>query len=156
MAPQWAAGHALQPPAILGWALTTALCSTRKLILGINLMWKSLPLILNLVGPARAKRLVVGAERLYADQLLEWGILDELVEAEELSHAARKMADFYASKPPIAAQMIKQSTNQLANALNHAIMHMDTDQNLLSAATEDRQAAIGAYFSKEPGDYRGN
>ena len=124
--------------------------------LGINLMWKSLPLILNLVGPARAKRLVVGAERLHADQLLEWGILDELVEAEELNHAARKMADFYASKPPIAAQMIKQSTNQLANALNHAIMHMDTDQNLLSAATQDRQTAIDAYFSKEPGDYRGN
>ena len=124
--------------------------------LGINLMWKSLPLILNLVGPARAKRLVIGAERLYANQLLEWGILDELVDAEELDHAAKKMADFYASKPPIAAQMIKQSANQLANALNHAIMHMDTDQNLLSAATEDRQTAIDAYFSKESRDYKGN
>ncbi len=90
MARQWAAGHALQPRAILGWALMTALCSTRKLILGINLMWKSLPLILNLVGPARAKRLVVGAERLYADQLLEWGILDELVEAEELSRCGEE------------------------------------------------------------------
>ncbi len=124
--------------------------------LGINLMWKSLPLILNLVGPARAKRLVVGAERVYADQLLEWGILDELAETDALGSAAQKMADFYASKPPVAAQMIKQSTNQLANALNHAIMHMDTDQNLLSAATEDRQAAIDAYFNKTSGDYLGN
>jgi enoyl-CoA hydratase/carnithine racemase len=124
--------------------------------LGINLMWKSLPLILNLVGPARAKRLVVGGERLTAAQLLQWGILDELVEPQELTSAAKKMADFYASKPPIAAQMIKQSTNQLANALNHAIMHMDSDQNLLSAGTQDRAAAIEAHFSKEPGDYRGN
>jgi len=124
--------------------------------LGINLMWKSLPLLLNLVGPARAKRLVVGAERLYAEQLLDWGILDELVETNELVRAAKKMADFYADKPPVPAQMIKQSTNQLANALNHAIMHMDTDQNLLSAATEDRQTAIAAYFSKQPGDYQGN
>jgi enoyl-CoA hydratase/carnithine racemase len=124
--------------------------------LGINLMWKSLPLILNLVGPARAKRLVVGAERLYAEELLDWGILDELVAATELKGAAKKMADFYASKPPVAAQMIKQSTNQLANALNHAIMHMDTDQNLLSARTEDRQTAIDAYFNKQPGDYQGN
>ena len=124
--------------------------------LGINLMWKSLPLILNLVGPARAKRLVVGAERLHADQLLDWGVLDQMVEAKELKTAAKKMADFYANKPPISAQMIKQSTNQLANALNHAIMHMDTDQNLLSAKTEDRQAAISAHFSKQPGDYQGN
>ena len=124
--------------------------------LGINLMWKSLPLLLNLVGPARAKRLVVGAERVYSKQLLDWGILDELVETNELKRAAKKMADFYAGKPPVPAQMIKQSTNQLANALNHAIMHMDTDQNLLSAATEDRQTAIAAYFSKQPGDYQGN
>ena len=124
--------------------------------LGINLMWKSLPLILNLVGPARAKRLVVGAERLHADQLLDWGVLDQMVEAKELKTAAKKMADFYANKPPISAQMIKQSTDQLANALNHAIMHMDTDQNLLSAKTEDRQAAISAHFSKQPGDYQGN
>jgi enoyl-CoA hydratase/carnithine racemase len=82
--------------------------------------------------------------------------LDELVAATELKGAAKKMADFYASKPPVAAQMIKQSTNQLANALNHAIMHMDTDQNLLSARTEDRQTAIDAYFNKQPGDYQGN
>ena len=157
---------AWQGAAMGGGACLTTACDFRvgarncfmqypEIDLGINLMWKSLPLILNLVGPARAKRLVIGAERLYADQLLDWGILDELVDAEKLEHAAKKMADFYGGKPPIAAQMIKQSTNQLANALNHAIMHMDTDQNLLSAATEDRQTAIDAYFSKKPGDYKG-
>jgi enoyl-CoA hydratase/carnithine racemase len=124
--------------------------------LGINLMWKSLPLILNLIGPARAKRLVVGAERLTAEQLLDWGILDELVAPQGLDAAVRKMAAFYASKPPIAAQMIKQSTNQLVNALNHAIMHMDSDQNILSARSKDRQIAIEARLRKEPGEYNGD
>ena len=117
--------------------------------IGLNLMWKSLPLILNLVGPARTKRLVAGGERIHAETLLAWGVLDELVPLAGLHDAANKMASLYAAKPPIAAQMIKRSTNQLANALNHAIMHMDTDQNLFTAGTEDRKTAVAAYLDKE-------
>jgi enoyl-CoA hydratase/carnithine racemase len=124
--------------------------------IGVNLMWKSLPLILNLVGPARAKRLVIGGERVHAQTLLQWGVLDELVPAAELLARARQMADHYAAKPPVAAQMIKASTNQLANALNHAIMHMDTDQNMFSAATADRAEAIKAYLNKEEANFSGN
>lgn len=124
--------------------------------IGLNLMWKSLPLIVALVGPARAKRLVVGGERIQAEVLNQWGILDQLVPREDLLAAARSMAEHYAAKPPIAAQMIKASTNQIANALNHAIMHMDADQNMFSATTEDRAAAIEAYLSKQSPTFTGN
>ena len=34
-----------------------------EILIGVNLMWKSLPLITHLAGPANAKRLVVGGER---------------------------------------------------------------------------------------------
>ena len=124
--------------------------------IGLNLMWKSLPLLVNLVGPARTKRLVVGGERIHADTLEHWGILDELVEPAALEQAATNMAQRYASKPPIAAQMIKQSTNQIANALNHAIMHMDVDQNLLTASTQDRDRAIEAYLQKSAAEFTGD
>ena len=60
------------------------------------------------------------------------------------------------NKPPIAAQMIKQSTNQIANALNHALMHMDADQNLLASQTEDRQVAVASYLEKKPPTFTGN
>jgi len=124
--------------------------------IGINLMWKSLPLILSLVGPARTKRLVAGGERVFADTLLAWGILDELVALPELTGAAQQMAEHYAAKPPIAVQMIKRSTNQLANALDRAIMHMDVDQNLLAASTADREVAVAAYLSKNKADFSGD
>ncbi|GIS96760.1 MAG: hypothetical protein CM1200mP24_00440 [Gammaproteobacteria bacterium] len=42
-----------------------------EILIGVNLMWKSLPLITHLAGPANAKRLVVGGERVYSSQLLE-------------------------------------------------------------------------------------
>ncbi len=124
--------------------------------IGVNLMWKSLPLIVNLVGPARAKRLVAGGERIDASTLEAWSILDEQVSLDELMPATQRMARHYAGKPPIAAQMIKQSTNQIANALNHAIMHMDSDQNLFSASTSDRDAAVTAYLNGETPEFTGN
>lgn len=124
--------------------------------IGINLMWKSLPLLVNLVGPARAKRLVIGGERMHAEQLHEWGILDKLVSRDTLLQSAADMAAHYVNKPPIAAQMIKQSTNQIANALNHALMHMDADQNLLASQTEDRQVAVASYLEKKPPTFTGN
>ncbi len=124
--------------------------------IGVNLMWKSLPLLVNLVGPARSKRLVVGGERVHASQLESWGVLDEVVPLDELLVRAYDMAQHYAAKPPVAAQMIKASTNQIANALNHAIMHMDTDQNMFSASTADRAAAIEAYLNKTTPTFSGN
>ena len=124
--------------------------------IGLNLMWKSLPLIVSLVGPARAKRLVVGGDRIRAETLLDWGVLDQLVARADLDEAALTMAQHYAAKPPIAAQMIKQSTNQIANALNHAIMHMDVDQNMFASGTRDRDVAVAAYLEKETPTFSGN
>ena len=124
--------------------------------IGLNLMWKSLPLIVSLVGPARAKRLVAGGERIHAPILAEWGILDELVPLEDLDTAATRMAAHYASKPPIAVQMIKQSTNRIANALSSAVMHMDADQNMFAATTQDRRTAIDAYLNKTEPTFTGD
>ena len=124
--------------------------------IGLNLMWKSLPLLINLVGPSRAKQMVVGGVRVAAPQLKDWGIIDELVPLAELYPKSLEMAEFYAAKPPIAAQMIKQSTNQIANALNHAIMHMDADQNMFASNTEDRRQAVQAYLNKTKPEFSGN
>jgi len=112
--------------------------------IGMNLMWKSLPLIVDLVGPARAKRLVVGGERIHDETLLKWGVLDELVEPENLMASAHKLAEFYAAKPPMAAQMIKQSINALCSPAGEAIMHMDVDQNLLTRQTEESTSSSKA------------
>jgi enoyl-CoA hydratase/carnithine racemase len=134
----------------------TAFIQYPEVDLGINLMWKSLPLILALVGPARAKRLVAGSERLDARTMADWGILDRLTTDEELMARAMDLASDYAAKPPLAVQMIKQSTNQLAYALGNSIMHMDSDQNLLAASSEDREKAIQGKLNNESTGFTGN
>ena len=124
--------------------------------IGVNLMWKGLPLLTHIAGPSRAKRLVIGGERIHADELLAWGILDSLVPRASLMDTAFEWAARYQAKSPIAAQMIKQSVNAIVSALDTAVMHMDVDQNILSAMTEDRNAAITAYRGKTEPTFTGN
>ena len=123
--------------------------------IGLNLMWKGLPLIVHLAGPARAKRLVAGGERVTAPTLAEWGVLDAVVPRESLMETAREWAARYAAKSPIATQMIKRSVNAIVSALDASVMHMDVDQNLLAAGTEDARAAAAAHRAKTAPRFRG-
>jgi enoyl-CoA hydratase/carnithine racemase len=124
--------------------------------LGMNLMWQSLPLVTQLVGPARTKRLVIGGDRIDADELEDWGVLDAKVPRASLWDAASALAERYAKKPPVAAQMIKRSVNHLVSALDRSIMHMDADQNALTQTTDDRRAAGPAYLAKRDIEFTGN
>lgn len=124
--------------------------------LGLNLMWQSLPLTIRLVGPTRAKRLVIGGERIEARQLLDWGLLEDVVAADALLEQATEFAQTYVNKSPIAAQMIKRSINQIGGALDRALMHMDADQNLLTLATADQKEAAEAYLQKRRADFSGD
>jgi enoyl-CoA hydratase len=130
-------------------------CAYPEGVLGIPLSWVSLPLCVHLVGPARAKRFVILAQKEKAETLLQWGFLDELVPGDRLMDRALEMAGQYAALPPIAAQMIKRSVNAIASALDKAIMHMDSDQVLLASLTEDYREGVNAFFEKRPPDFTG-
>jgi len=109
-----------------------------------------------LIGPARAKRMVILGNKEKAETLLNWGFLDEVVAENQLLARAMEMAEAYAAQPPIAAQMVKRSVNAISSALDQAIMHMDTDQYLYATSGEDFQEAIQAYIEKRKGMFKGN
>ncbi|MFT4714356.1 MAG: enoyl-CoA hydratase/carnithine racemase [Candidatus Azotimanducaceae bacterium] len=130
-------------------------CGYPEVNLGINLMWRALPLCVRLIGPARAKRMIMLGDQEIAETLLQWGYLDQVVERAELDSASMELAQRYAKQPPIAVQMIKQSINAVSGALDDAVMHMDTDQNLLTASTDDRKEAVSAFFEKRDPEFHG-
>ena len=124
--------------------------------LAINLMWGGLPLCVHLIGAARAKRMIMLGNHETAATLLDWGYLDETVSSDRLIGRAREMAAEYASRPPIALQMIKQSINAIRSKLDAEIMHMEADQNLLSLNTEDRVEGMQAFFEDRDPNFTGN
>jgi enoyl-CoA hydratase/carnithine racemase len=124
--------------------------------LGMNLMWQALPTCVHLVGPARAKRMVMTGKLFDAETLLEWGFLDEVVKPDVLGAAAEGWAAELAALPPVAVQMIKRSVNAISSALDSSIMHMDADQWLLATESEDFQEGLTAFAEKRPPSFTGN
>lgn len=158
---------AIQGSALGGGACIASACDFRigadscavgypEVNLGINLMWGGLPLCVHLVGASRAKRMVMLGKHENADTLLRWGYLDEVAAEADLYEHAMNMAAAYAAQPPIATQMIKKSINAIRSHLDAAIMHMETDQNLLALMTEDRAEGMQAFLERRKPDFKGN
>ena len=124
--------------------------------LGINLMWHALPLAIQTVGLARAKRMVMTGELFDAATMLEWGFFDEVISEDEVEDHVLEAARSYAALPPVAVQMIKRSANAWAGALDQAVMHADADQWLLATRTSDFREGVAAFREKRAPDFRGD
>lgn len=70
------------------------------------------------------------------------------VAADDLQNATRKMAQFYAERPAMAAQMIKRSLNALQLAADAGVMHMDGDQFALATESDDFENQRLAFLKK--------
>jgi len=124
--------------------------------LGMNMSWQTNPRTVALIGPSRAKQFTILGEPCPARTALEWGLVDEVVGAGETLDAAMKLAQRYASVPPIALRMTKQAINVAAMPLGHATSFMDRDQFAYASTTSDQAEAIQAFLEKRDPDFKGD
>lgn len=124
--------------------------------LGMNLMWNAVPTCIHLVGPSRAKQMIMTGRLMPADTLERWGFIDEVCERDQLDDRAQEWAKEYVALPPNAVQMIKRSINRVSGALDQALMHADSDQWLLATKSEDFKEAVTAFIDKRDPNFTGN
>ena len=121
----------------------------------MNMSWQTLPRLTNLVGPARAKRIVLLAEMIDAATALQWGLVDWTASDGRVHSEAVGVARRVAAMPPLPVMMTKQSINAHATALNHAASHMDYDQFTLTTMTKDHLEGVAAFLEKRQPQYKG-
>ncbi len=171
MCAAWEAIEPMTIAAIEGWcvgggvALTVALdlrilgagatMYVSEIERGMNMSWGSVPRITNLVGPAKAKRVVVMAEKVEAERAVLWGLADETVAAGEAYAKALEMAGRIAELPPVAVRMCKQDINAYANALNYTASHSDYDQYAVAQASGDFEEGVRSFLEKRPPKFTG-
>ncbi len=134
-------------------AATDARLGYGEVRLGIPLMWNAVAPLVALVGPARAKRLVLTGQLMRAETLAAWGMVDEV--ADDPEDRALALARELAALPPVAVQMAKRSINALAHALGGGVLHADADQWLLATLTADHREAVRAFREKRAGRFEG-
>jgi len=113
--------------------------------IGLNLQWGALPRLISLVGPARAKRIVLLCEKMSAPQALQWGLVEELADTGKTLEKALELAQTAAAMPAATTRMVKQAVNATANALHRASAYADADQSALTRTYADAVAAREAF-----------
>lgn len=167
----WAELEPITIAAIEGWcvgggAALTAACDLRvmgegatiyvpEIERGMNLGWQSVPRLVNLVGPSRAKRIIILAEKIGAERALEWGLVDEIAPDGQALAKALAMAEQVAAMPPVQVRMCKEAINAAATALNHATSVMDRDVFLLAQGSDDFKEGVRAFLERRKPRYTG-
>lgn len=123
---------------------------------GMSMSWGSVPRTVALVGPARAKRLLILAERVGAERALDWGLADELADDGGALAAARRIAERAAGLPPAQLRMIKELIDANAHALGRATAAIDRDQFILSQHSGDFEEGIRSFLERRPAKFTGD
>ncbi len=107
------------------------------------------------VGPARAKQLLLEDPMISPADALEMGIVSEVVPADRLMDAAREKAEELAAKAPHYVRMSKLLANtSLDNSLAD---HLQIERHGIadSMATEDLRDGVTAFFAGEEPEFKG-
>jgi enoyl-CoA hydratase/carnithine racemase len=122
---------------------------------GMNLSWGAVPRITHLVGPAKAKRIIILSEKIPAGTAMDWGLVDQLSEPGAALTDALALAHRAASMPPVQLRMIKQAVNASAGALDRTASHADFDQFALAALSGDFEEGVRSFLERRPPRYTG-
>jgi enoyl-CoA hydratase/carnithine racemase len=146
----YAIGGGLALSVALDWRVVAsdAFLSLPEIALGIPLTWGTLPRLVNLVGPARAKRLTILCERIAADDALAMGLADWVAPPGKALKAAGELAKQVLALPRNSVRMSKESINAYAGIGAHAASHMAHDQVQLAAASAEAKAARAAFAAR--------
>lgn len=100
------------------------------------------------VGPQRARELMLSAREVKADEALRLGIAMEVVEADQLLPRALALARSFEGASPMAVSLIKRacaSTGDLVGQLS-----LEADAQALAMGSPEHKSAIQDFLQKRP------
>jgi len=105
----------------------------------------------NLVGPSRAKYMIMSGTRIDAPTALAWGAVDFVVAPLEVDAKALEIATTLAGKPPIALAMAKTMIDQgLAGAVRNGIAQELLAQTALFKTQDYAEARAAIREGRQP------
>lgn len=107
-----------------------------------------------LVGQGWAKYLIYSAENIKADKALEIGLVQNVVEPEELEKTVDKLANAIASQAPVGVRLAKEAINTGGQVDIDQAMKIEESAFGLVFTTEDKNIGTSAFINKENPEFK--
>jgi len=108
-----------------------------------------------IVGSGIAKELLFTGDIIGAQRAYEIGLVNHVVEPEELLDNAFEMAKKIASKGQLAVRLTKQGVNEGLNMDIERALQYETELFGLSFSTDDQKEGMAAFLEKRQADFKG-
>lgn len=112
-------------------------------------------LLPRIVGPQRAKELMLLGDDLAASDCERWGIANRVVPAAELAATAHDLAARLAAGPSKAIAMAKWLVNRSPESSRHTAFEEEAYAQELVSATSDMAEGMAAFAQRRPPEFRG-
>ena len=109
-----------------------------------------------LVGPARAKELLLMPRTVSAEEALTLGLVTKVVPHEELESAVAELARRLADGPTLAYGSIRRAVAHSASADLADALANEAELMALTGSSSDHRAAVDAFLAKEKPTYTGS
>lgn len=113
-------------------------------------------LLTKAIGPMRAAEMALTGDRVPAEKALEWGMVNEVVEPEQLIEAANALAARVAKNPPHSIRMAKKLLRESQHQSLESLLELSAAMQALAHHTQDHREALAAFGEKRTGDYKGH
>jgi enoyl-CoA hydratase len=108
-----------------------------------------------LVGPKRALYLTLVGEPIGAEQAAQWGLVEQVVPAEELEGAARAVAEAFASRSPHAVRVLKELMRETLDLPLAQGLERERAAFARCIASEDGAEGVAAFLEKREPSWTG-
>ena len=107
------------------------------------------------VGKARAMEVCLTGDAITAEQALAWGLVNRVAPADTYLDEAKALALKLAAKPPLAAQLVKESVNDVFNDYLERGLTAERKNFYLLFGTEDQKEGMRAFVEKRKPEWTG-
>ena len=151
------AGPALGGGCELALACDLRVCSTSakfgqpEILLGISPGGGGTQRLARLVGPSRAKDLILSGRQVRADEALRIGLADEVVDPENLESRAFELAAAFAAGPVQAHAIAKRVIDAGLEGSLDVGLELEQDAFVEVFATDDARIGVASFLENGPG-----